>query len=201
MKIGILGAGMVGQSLARAVLAHGHTVMLSSRTPDSADMQKIIAELGTNAQAGTVSQTVAYGEVVALALPPAVMAEAIKQGEWSGKIVMDMTNRFGGDTSPSAVALAKLIPEAHVVKALNTIGAEHYVDANFGGEHASMFIAGDNPNATQTITNLVTQLGFEVINIGSLADSGHLDALTKLWVHLAIRGEFGRGFAFRLIRK
>ncbi|HRF97995.1 MAG TPA: NAD(P)-binding domain-containing protein [Aggregatilineales bacterium] len=200
MKIGILGAGMVGQSLARAVIAHGHTVMLSSRTPDSADIQKVIVELGANAQAGTVSQTIAYGDMIAVALRFDAIADVAKQGDWSGKIVMDMSNRFGG-TTPSAVEVAKMLAGAHVVKAFNTIGAEHYSDANFGGQPTSMFIAGDDANAKKIVTDLITQLGFEVVNVGGLADSHHLDALASLWVHLAMRGGMGRNIALRLIHK
>lgn len=200
MKIGILGAGAVGQSFARAVLAHGHTVMLSSRNPDSAEMKTIISELGDHAKAGTVAQTIAYGDVVALALRPDAIQAVAKSGDWTGKIVIDMSNQFEG-AIPSGQATANLLIGAHVVKALNSIGAEHYPNPKFGDENASMFIAGDDDNAKKVVSDLITQLGFDVVNVGGLADSRHLDALAQLWVHLAMRSGLGRNFALRLIRK
>lgn len=200
MKIGILGAGAVGQSFARAVLAHGHTVMLSSRNPESAEMKTIIAELGDHAQAGTVPQTIAYGEVLALALRPDAIQDVAKTGDWTGKIVIDMSNQFGG-AIPSGQATANALTGAHVVKAFNTIGTEHYPNPKFGDENATLFIAGDNAHAKKVVSDLITQLGFDVVNVGGLADSRHLDVLAQLWVHLAMRGGLGRNFALRLIRK
>jgi hypothetical protein len=200
MKIGILGAGAVGESFARAVLAQGHQVMLSSRTPDSADMQNRIASLGEHAHAGTVSQTIAYGDVIALALRPDAIGDVAKQGDWTGKIVIDMSNQFG-TSQPTGQITAQTLTGAHVIKAFNTIGAEHYVNPIFDGEKATMFIAGDDAHAKQVVTELTTQLGFDVVNVGGLADSGHLDALARLWVHLAMRGGLGRNFALRLIQQ
>lgn len=200
MKIGILGAGTVGESFARAILAQGHQVMLSSRTPDSADMKNLIVSLGTNAQAGTISQTIAYSDVIALALRADAIQDVAKQGDWAGKIVIDMSNQFG-TAQPTGQITSQLLTGAHVIKAFNTIGAEHYVNPIFDGEKATMFIAGDDAHAKQVVTELTAQLGFEVVNVGGLADSVHLDALARLWVHLAMRGGLGRNFALRLIQR
>mgnify|MGYP002860892583 CR=1 FL=1 len=200
MKIGILGAGTVGQSLARAVLAQGHTVMLSSRNPESTEMKTLITELGDHTQAGTVAQTIMYGEIIALALRPDAIQDVAKSGDWTGKIVIDMSNQFGG-AIPSGQATANLLIGAHVVKAFNTIGAEHYPNPTFGDENATLFIAGDDDHAKKVVSDLITQLGFDVVSVGGLADSRHLDALAQLWVHLAMRGGLGRNFGLRLIRK
>jgi predicted dinucleotide-binding enzyme len=206
MKIGILGAGTVGQYFARAVLPHGHRVMLSSRTPDSDQRVQLADALGPDARIGTVAETLAFGDVIAVALPWNAIPDVVNQGDWSGKIVIDMTNRFGGDHAASAAEdLARMIAHgasgAQVVKALNHIGAEHYVDPVFDGQAATMFIAGDNAEAKQIVGDLVGQIGFEVIDVGDLSQAVHLEALAALWVHLAFRAGQGRDVAFKLLRK
>lgn len=200
MKIGILGAGMVGQSLAQAVIAQGHDVMLSSREPNSERMQNTAQELG--AQVGTVAETIAFGEIVAFALRWDAVNDVIAENaDWSGKIVLDMMNRFGNDSPRSkAEDLAEALSGAHIVKALNTIGAEHYPDPHFAGQSATMFMTGDDSEAKSIISGLLTSFGFEVIDIGGLAETHHLESLAALWVHLAFRAGHGRNIAFKLLK-
>ncbi len=200
MKIGIIGAGTVGQSLARAVLPLGHEVMLSSRDPYSEKMQQLAAETG--AQVGTVGHTIAFGDVLAIALNWSAIPDVVGQGDWSGKVVMDMTNRFDGGSGLSAAEdLAQMLPGAQVVKALNTIGAEHYTNPQFDGQSATMFIAGDSESAKKTVAELITHMGFDVVDTGNLSTAAHLEALAGLWVHLAFRTGMGRDVAFKLIKR
>lgn len=200
MQIGILGAGVVGQSLAKAVVPLGHDVMLSSRTPQRADMQALADDIGV--RVGTVDETVAFGEILAVALSWDAVPDVVTQGDWSGKVVIDATNRFDANSSVAAgQELARLVPTAHVVKALNTIGAEHYQDPIFDGQAATMLIAGDSREAKATVTQLLTQMRFEVVDTGGIDAATHLEALAALWVHLAFRTGQGRDTAFRLIHK
>jgi 8-hydroxy-5-deazaflavin:NADPH oxidoreductase len=200
MKIGILGAGVVGQSFARALVPHGHSIILSSRTPDSPGMQQIGQAVG--AQVGTVADTIAFGDTIAVALRWDAVPQVMRQGDWSGKVIIDMTNRFGGEYSQSAAQdMAELAPGGHVVKAFNTIGAEHYLNPVFDGRAATLFIAGDNPEAKRVVQDLAEQMGFEVIDAGDLAISAHLEALAAFWVHLAYRTSQGRNVAFKLLRR
>ena len=199
MNIGILGAGAVGQSFARAVLPLGHSVMLSSRNPHTAEMRQLAADLG--APIGTVTETVAHGELLALALRWDAVPEVVVQGDWARKVVLDMTNRFGGASGQSAAQeLAGLVLGAQVVKALNTIGAEHYRQPVIGSQAATMLMAGDSTSAKETVSALLTQMGFDVLDAGDLAAARHLEALAGLWVHLAMRTPLGRNFAFKILR-
>lgn len=199
MNIGILGAGNVGQSFAKAVLALGHNVMLSSRQPESAEMQALAASLG--AQVGTVEQTLAFGGLIAVALRWDAVADVAKQGDWTGKTVIDMTNRFGGASGLSgAQEFQQLVPSAHIVKGFNTIGAEHYPQPIIGGQAASMFIAGDHADSKRIVADLTRQMGFDVVDVGDLAASRHIESLAALWVHLAGRAGYGRDIAFKLVR-
>jgi predicted dinucleotide-binding enzyme len=201
MKIGILGAGFVGSSFARAVLRVGHQVMLSSRTPDSPRMAQLIDELGSDAQAGTVAETLAFSDLIAVALRWDDIPDVVAQGNWAGKIVIDMTNRFGTPGDSSAAQDLARMTGAQVVKAFNTIGAEHFTDPMFDGQAASMLIAGDDAEAKQTVAALTEQLGFEVVDAGNLAAAVHVEGLAEVWVHLAYGTGHGRNVAFKLIRK
>lgn len=211
MRVGILGAGDVGVSLAKALIAAGHQVMLSSRTPASEKMQALRRDLGAQAAVGTVAETAAYSDFLAVALGwdavPAVVdgvkaaAQGGDSGGWAGKTVMDLTNRFDSDSGRSAGEDLAAMTGAHVIKALNTIGAEHYQDPIFGGQAATMLIAGDDPTAKQQVAGLVGGLGFEVVDAGPLSAAVHLEALAALWVHLAFRAGQGRNTAFKLLHK
>jgi hypothetical protein len=203
MKIGILGSGTVGSNMGRAWAASGHQVMFGSREPGGAKMRALLGEIGAGAAAGTAAEAVAFGDVIAIALPwtalPDVLASA---GDWSGKIVIDATNRFSDPPAGSASLTEDIARQtgAHVVKALNTIGAEHYVDPTFSGQPATAFICGDDDGAKAAVASLVTDMGFEVIDIGPLSNAALLDNLARLWVALA-RSGFGRDFAFRILTK
>ncbi|MDZ4763544.1 MAG: NAD(P)-binding domain-containing protein [Chloroflexota bacterium] len=199
MKIGILGAGLVGTNLAKALINAGHEVMLSSREPDGERMQKTIAGLGANARAGMVEDTLNYSNVVAIALDWDAIYDVVKVGDWTDKIVIDMTNRFGDHESP-AHELATLT-KAHIVKAFNTIGAENYPNPTFGGIPATMFIAGDNTQAKHTVAELVRAIGFDLVDAGDLQAAHHLENLAAFWAHLAFRAGHGRAIAFKLLHR
>lgn len=202
MKIGILGAGVVGVSLAKGWVKAGHAVMLSSREPASEKMRAILAEVGGGAQAGTPAETVAFGAVVTVAIGwnhlPDVVGSA---GPWTGKTVIDAANRFGPSASGKSAAedLAALVPGGSVVKAFNTIGAEHMPHGTINGERLSMFIAGDDSGAKAVVSQLAADLGFEAIDAGGLGAARLVENLAQLWVSLA-RGSYGRNIGFRLVR-
>jgi 8-hydroxy-5-deazaflavin:NADPH oxidoreductase len=199
MKVGIIGAGQVGTSLGKALTRVGHEVMFSSREPQSEKMQAVLKDVGAKASAGTVAEALAYGEVIALALRWDAVADAAKVPGWSGKIVIDMTNRFGGSSPLSTAEDVAALTGARVVKALNTIGAEHYQNPRIGGQAATMFIAGDDAAAKQKAGQLISDIGFDVVDIGPLSAARHLDNLAAFWVYMS-RSRLGRNVAFKLLR-
>lgn len=205
MKIGIIGAGNVGSSLGRAWVARGHDICFGVRTPHDPPIQALLGELGERAQAGTVAEAAAFSDVVVLAVPWHAVEDAVRAaGDLNGKVLIDATNRFGPpgpDDAPSAAeALARLAPGANVVKAFNTIGAEHYQDPIFEGDaKATLFICGDDEPAKSVTNILATELRFDVVDAGPLSNAALLESLARLWVSLA-RGPLGRDIAFRLLR-
>lgn len=193
MKVAIIGAGFVGESLARALLKAGHEVMLSSRTPQSEKMQTLIADLGAGAQAGTVDETAVFSDIVALAVSGNVIEDAVNSaGDLSGKVLLDMTQ---GDSGKLAE-----ISGAKVVKIFNTIGAEHYQAPEFSGVAATMLYCGDDADAKRIAGGLATDIGFDAIDAGGLAMWQQLVNLAFVWINL-MRGGMGRDFAFKIVKK
>lgn len=202
MKIGIIGSGTVGGALGKGLARKGHSVKFSSRQPQGEKMQALVVEAGPNASAGTAAETLAFGQLIVVAMPWGALETTVTSaGNWATKTVMDATNRFGPSPSGLSAAedLAQLTPGAKVVKAFNTIGAEQMVDPHFGDQRPTMFIAGDDSDAKATVSKLTEELGFEVVDVGPLNTAGMLESLARLWVTLARR--YGRDLAFKLLRK
>jgi 8-hydroxy-5-deazaflavin:NADPH oxidoreductase len=199
MHIGILGAGFVGQSMARALVAIGYDVTLSSREPDGERMQHVVADLGTRARAATVADAVAGVDIVFLALRWDAIPDAVAQVDtWQHKTLIDAANRLGSPGSSSAEL--QQMTGANVVKAFNTIGAEHYQDPMFAGMPASMPLCGDAPEARDVVAALISELGFVPVDVGGLEHAHLLDALAELWI-MRMRQTGERDFALSFLPK
>jgi len=193
MDIAIIGAGNVGAALATAAHRAGHTVIIASRDPE--DSGKVAASTGATVAASNAEAATA-GAVVILAVPASSFADlAAEIGDAvTGKPVVDVSNRmaFGAngpdiDTSSSnAEDLAALLPEAHVVKAFNTLFATNQADPIVEGVQLDGYVAGDDPEAKAVVLELVRSFGLDPIDVGSLARSRQLEALAFLNITLNI---------------
>jgi 8-hydroxy-5-deazaflavin:NADPH oxidoreductase len=181
MRIGLIGAGRIGGTLARLAVDQGHEVVLSnSRGPETLVDQ--VRELGDPARAGTPSEAARDGEVVVVSLPLHAI-DAIPAAALAGKAVIDTNNYYPardghrpeldeGKTTSSEL-LAALAPEARVVKAFNAI---HYVQLGAQGEPAgtpgrrALPIAGDDAEAKRVVAELIDSFGFDVVDAGPLAE-------------------------------
>lgn len=205
MKVGIVGAGNVGSALGKALAEKGHSIVFGVRDPYNDKTRKLLAGINGDARAGSVREAVNHGEVVIIAVHwPAVETVIPKGGSWNGKILVDATNRFAPPMSDSAGSaaedIARMAIGARIIKAFNTIGAEHMSNPDFNGQKASMFICGDDPDAKAKVASLAADIGFDPIDAGGLNNARLLESLTVLWVSLA-RGSLGRNIAFKILRK
>lgn len=209
MRIGVLGAGNVGGSLARALAARGHDVRVGVRDPASAKAREAAAR-SPEAPIVDLAGAAAHGEVVALAVPYEGVAELAAELAplLEGKVVIDATNAVAWRDGPrpalaegsAGEAVAALLPGARVVKAFNTIGAEHFVDPAFGSASAFLPVCGDDAAARETVMGLARELGFDAVDVGPLRNARLTEHLAVMWIHLATQGQ-GRAIAFTLARK
>ena len=196
MNVGILGSGTVGQTLGAGFVKHGHAVMLGTRNPQKKEVREW---LGANpgASAGTFEQAAKFGELIVLATLGRAATEATRlagAANLSGKTVMDTTNPIsdappvGGvlqfTTGPNeslAETIQAAIPQAHVVKAFNSVGAPRMVDPHFQQGVPTMFLCGDDAGAKKQVAEIATQFGWEPFDCGGLIAARALEPLCMLW--------------------
>lgn len=203
LNITVIGAGSVGGNLAQRLAGLGHHLTLGARDPASEKVRAARAAIPT-ATVVPLAKSVAGADLVILAVPFAAAVDTLRAvGPLDGRILVDATNAVGvslpdgHDTAVSVVAAAD--PTARVVKAFNTIGAEHLLQPHVDGLPIVLPIAGEE-SARPVVAALATDLGFDVIETGDLDTAHHVEAFAALWIHLAIRRGYGRGFAFGLLR-
>ena len=176
--VGIIGAGNIGQALARIAQRAGREVVIAnSRGPES--LRSAVAALGTGVSAGTVRDTAAAG-IVAIAVPWTNVPTAVSGLQWDGQTVIDATNAWnvdlGGRTSSEIVA--DLVPGARLVKAANTLGANVLgADPHEAGGRRVIFLSGDDAPAKAAVIELFDAAGFFAIDLGDLVTGGRMQQL------------------------
>ena len=182
MKIGIIGAGHIGQALAKKFIRAGYPVILSnSRGPES--LQPLIAELGALAIAGT-TEDAAHADLVVLAVMWNQTKEVLQQIKdlIKGKILIDTTNNLNSSAAdkPTSITISELIPEVKVVKAFNTLlAATLDFEPVANGGNRVIFYSGDYPDAKSTVSMIISDLGFAAIDLGDLKQSSPLTEIFK----------------------
>ncbi len=174
--VGIIGAGRIGQAMARIALRGGRPVVIAnSRGPDS--LASVVSALGGGVSAGTVRQAAA-ADIVVIAVPWPRVQQALEGLEWNGQIVIDATNDFdpsdlNGRTSSEVVA--DLVPPARVVKAANTFTAAVLAsDPHEAGGQRVIFLSGDDLDAKSDVIALFEDGGFFTIDLGGLRRGGEM---------------------------
>jgi hypothetical protein len=196
MKIGIIGSGEVGQALAAGFLAEGHSVLLGTRNPSKEEVVKWLS-MHPGAQAGIFSAAAQFGEIVVLAISGSVAEEAILLAgpeHFKGKVVIDVTNPSANQPPTNGVLhfftsldnslmerLQRLLPEARLVKAFNSVGSAFMYKPAFPGGIPTMFICGNDPAAKQTVTDILTQFGWETADMGQVEAARAIEPLSMLW--------------------
>lgn len=181
MRIGIVGAGMIGSTLAELWTAAGHDVRLASRHPD--ELRPLVDRLGTHASAGTPLDAATFGDVVMLTVPLKAMPDLARDiaPALAGKVVLDTGNAYerrDGASAKQASAhpqgsagwAAAMFPGSRWVKAFNTVYYKTLAsEAHRDGERVGIPLAGDDPGAMETASALARDAGFDPVVIGPLA--------------------------------
>ncbi len=120
------------------------------------------------------------------------------------KVVIDATNAIGKRPDPYPTSFHALVDRtaAKVVKAFNSTGYEIMANPDFRGAAADMFVAGDDTEAKAIATQLAQDAGFdEVFDFGGNEQVVLLEQLALSWINLAIRQGYGRGIAFKILKR
>lgn len=167
MKIAIIGNGNVGSGLAKSLSATSHDVTAYGR---DADLRAVVDG----------------ADVVVLATPYGTVAELAAKADYAGKIVVDVSNpvtddfsglKVGHDSS-AAEEIAKAFSGARVVKAFNTVFAQHYArDLRLGGTPIQTYVASDDENAKETVKTIAAEAGFDAVDAGPLKNARYLEPL------------------------
>lgn len=206
MKIGILGAGMVGGTLGKRFAEKGHEVFFGVPNPAEHEDKKAFANVGT------VSEASANTEIIVLAVPFDAAQEVIHEcGAISGKILIDCTNPLKmsdgklsltlGFKTSAAEEISRIAKNAHVVKCFNQTGFDNMANPQYENGETVQFICGDNTEARETVRKLAAEIGFDAIDAGGLKQARLLEPFAMLWIHLAFTTDLGRNFAFGLLRR
>jgi predicted dinucleotide-binding enzyme len=182
MKIGIVGAGGIGQAFASQVAKAGYEVIVSnSRGPES--LAEVVKQLGPRTKAGT-RQEAAQADIVVVAVRWPQLREVLSDlPPWKRRILIDCTNPIVKpgfplpelNDSTSSEVVASLAPGARVVKVANTLPrALLAADPIQAGGHRVLFMSGDDDAAKEDIAVILDKAGFATIDLGGLASGGRM---------------------------
>jgi predicted dinucleotide-binding enzyme len=192
-KVGIIGSGIVGQTLAHGFLKHGYDVTIGSNDQKKRDELKS----KTKVNVGSFEETATSGAIVVLAVKGGAAEAALKSAgtkNLAGKTVIDATNPIADAPPVNGVLkfftsldeslmerLQKLAPEARFVKAFSCVGHALMVNPDFKGVKPTMFICGNDDGAKRDVAAIVDRFGYEVADMGAAEAARAIEPLCILW--------------------
>ncbi|MEZ4411067.1 MAG: NAD(P)-binding domain-containing protein [Polyangiales bacterium] len=190
-KVGVIGTGAVGKTLAQGFKKHGHDVRIGSREGNKlGDWSK---ESGV--AEGTFDAVAEFGEVVVVAVTGHVAEELVKglAAKLAGKVVIDTNNPISGGpvkgilpffTGPNDSLMERLqraAPDAKFVKCFSSVGNAAMVNPSYAGGRPTMFIAGDDADAKAAVTAVLDAFGWEAEDVGGVEGARAIEPLCQLW--------------------
>ena len=197
MKIAILGFGSVGKQFAALFSQAGYEIIIGLRSTPTP---------GLPYEAAAFKEAAEAADCIALAIPFTACANVLPDlvEATKGKIVIDSTNPLNNDWSPTllgeensaAEEISRLLPDADVVKAFNTIFADVMAQRTIDGQNITAFIAGDNAAAKQKVIGLASNIGYAPLDTGALSTARYLESLAHLNIQIAVGQGGGTSAAF-----
>ena len=191
MRIGIIGSGFIGSTLAKLWTQAGHEVRLSSRHPEQ--LQSLVTRLGPRVSAGTPADAASFGEVILLSVPLKAIPELARDlgDALAGKVVLDTGNAYeqrdGANAREaknhpqgSAGWAAAAFPRSKWVKAFNTVYYKTLEsEAHREGDRVGIPLASDDTGALATSAELTRDAGFDPVIVGALARGKEFEPDTR----------------------
>jgi 8-hydroxy-5-deazaflavin:NADPH oxidoreductase len=199
LKIGIIGAGRIGGTLASLWAKAGHEVLVSSRHPEQ--LGDLVRSVGPKARAGTPREAAVFGDVVLVSVPYGALPQIGRDlsNELAGKIVLDTGNPYperDGEMALEArrkgtgIASAEFLPGVRLVRAFNAIDFRSLKsEAHRAGKRVAIPIAADDQEALRVAARLVKDAGFQPVVVGSLARARLFDVGTSVYTQLLTADE------------
>lgn len=199
MKIGILGTGIVGETIGAKLVALGHDVKISGRAPVNEKASAWVNRVGGKASYGTFADAAAFGELVFHCTKGdgAVAAVRAARAGLAGKILVDVTNPldFSAGFPPTLFVsgsdslgerIQREVPEAKVVKTLNTVNCDVMVDPARLGADSDVFVSGNDAEAKAVVSGFLReQLGWrDVTDLGDITTARGTESYLLLWIRL-----------------
>ena len=211
MKIAFIGAGNVGAALAVRLAEAGHEVVLAEAKEGSASVAAALSR-SKRLSARPIADAVRDAEVVFVATPfganasvPPPLADAL-----AGKVLVDCTNPVGPGLShglkserSGSELVQSLVPKARVVKAFTIYGFENFENPSYPAYSVkpAMLFCGDDAAAKASVAGLITQVGFEPVDVGGLIQALHLEHMTLLWVRMVRAGGSSPNLVWAALRR
>lgn len=201
MKIGVLGTGMVGQTIATKLASLDHEVRMGSREAGNDKAVAWAKDAGGNASEGSFAEAAKFGELVVNCTAGVASVDALTAAgadNLAGKVLVDIANPLDASQGfPPTLAFCNddslgeriqaAFPEARVVKTLNTMNHELMVDpARVPGEHA-VFVSGDDADAKGEVALLLGGFGWpedRIIDLGGISSARGTEMYLPLWLRL-----------------
>ncbi|HLX12817.1 MAG TPA: NADPH-dependent F420 reductase [Bacteroidota bacterium] len=208
MRIGILGSGLMGAKLGTIFARAGHEVTFSyARSREK--LKQLARDAGPKAHAGTPREAVQNADAVLLAVHWSRFTDVLKQaGDLSGKVILtcslpmnlENTDLVVAHTSSGAEELAKMLPKARVVSAFNTIPSEvlfGVYESKRKNNKPSLVYCGDDAKSKQVAAQLISNVGFDPIDLGALRMARYTEPFALLVAQIAYEGDGGPELAYR----
>jgi len=201
MKIGVLGTGAVGQTIATKLVELGHDVMLGSRTASNEKAAGWAKTAGSKGRAGTFEQTGAASDVVFNCTLGAGALEALhmaKEANLAGKVVVDVSNPLDSskgmpptllvsNTDSLGEQIQRAFPKSKVVKTLNTMWCGIMVNPRMLGDSHVNFVSGNDAGAKTTVKTLLKSFGWrdeELVDLGDITAARGQESWLQLWLRI-----------------
>jgi len=194
-KVGIIGSGIVGQTLANGFIKHGYEVTIGTNTP--AKREELTSKTNGQARVGSFEDAARFGDIVVLTTKGSAAEAALRAAgidNLRGKTVIDTTNPIADAppvngvlqyfTSPNESLMERLqglAPDAHLVKSFSCVGNAFMVNPDFSGVRPTMFICGNDDDAKDEVRRILDRFGFEIEDMGKVEAARAIEPLCMLW--------------------
>ncbi len=200
-QIGILGTGVVGQTLGARLIELGYAVKLGSRTADNPKTAEWVTKHGNAASQGTFNDAAAFGEILFNCTKgdaSVLILQSCDANNLAGKVLIDVSNPLDFSRGMPPILIPELcnttslgetiqatFPDLRVVKTLNIVNCEVMADAQKCGGNATMLLAGNDDDAKQQTREILRQFGWsDILDLGGITHARSTEMMLPVWLSI-----------------